>query len=156
MRLGFGSRRITLALITIAGVVVFAPQAVAQPFEPTTTTVEASPAAATTSQEVVLTATVTCPGFPAEGGLGVTFFAGSELLDTVPLDASGEAELATTFDAPGSYTITAAYNGNSDCGASNDTTIVDVTDAPTPPESCGCSGDLSNLHNVVINNGDNW
>jgi Bacterial Ig-like domain (group 3) len=155
MRLGFGPRRITLALITLAGVVVFAPQAVAQPFETTTTTVEASPAAATTGQEVVLTATVTCPGFPPGGGLGVTFFAGSELLDTMPLNASEEAALTTTFDAPGSYTITASYNGNSDCGASYDEMIVDVTDAPTPPEPCGCGGDLINLHNVGINNGDN-
>jgi Big-like domain-containing protein len=155
MRLGFGPRRITLALMTLAGVVVFAPQALAQDFAPTTTTVEASPAAATTGQEVDLTATVTCEGFPPEGGLGVTFFAGSELLDTKTLDASGEAAHTTTFDAPGSYKITAAYNGNSNCRASFDEMFVDVTSTPTPPEPCDCNGDFINLHNVGVNNGDN-
>ena len=75
---------------------LFAPQAWAQPV-PSTTTVQASPASATTGEQVVLTATVTCPGFPPTGGLGVTFFDGPDLLDTVPVNVGGQASLTTSF-----------------------------------------------------------
>jgi hypothetical protein len=50
-------------------------QASAQPLEPTTTTVQASPNSATVGQQVMLSSTVGCPGF-IPGGLGVTFFDG--------------------------------------------------------------------------------
>ncbi|GAA3093178.1 hypothetical protein GCM10010464_65980 [Pseudonocardia yunnanensis] len=77
-------------------------------------------------------ATVTCSA-PPGGGLGVTFFDGANLLDTVPVDANGSASLATSFDTTGTHEITAAYNGNDNCGASNDTTTVEISDAPPPP-----------------------
>jgi hypothetical protein len=73
------------------------------------------------------------PGFPPQGGLGVTFFDGPNLLDTVPVNASGQASLTTTFTAEGAYEITAAYNGNGNCGASNVATTAQVTSEPPRP-----------------------
>jgi Bacterial Ig-like domain (group 3) len=146
VKLGFGGLRcIALVFVVLAGLLAFAAQAVAQPVVTSTTTVEASPAQANTGQEIVLTATVTCPGFSPTGGLGVTFFAGPDLLDTVPVGANGQATLTTSFDTPGNRTITAAYNGNQNCSASNDTTVVQVSEAPDPPKPC-CGG-------LIINNG---
>ncbi|MDT7654532.1 MAG: hypothetical protein QOI36_5938 [Pseudonocardiales bacterium] len=142
-----GTRRIVLTFIALAGLLVFTPQAWAQPVQ-SATTVQASPASATTGQQVALTATVTCRGF-IPGGLGVTFFDGPNLLDTVPVDASGQATLTTSFTTEGTHTITAAYNGYNNCGASNSTTTVQVTAAPTPPTPptpCGCGSGLVNIH----------
>jgi hypothetical protein len=144
-----------MTFLALAGMLVFAPQAWAQPVQ-STTTVQASPSSATTGQEVVLTATVTCPGFPPQGGLGVTFFDGANLLDTVPVDASGQASLTTTFTTEGAHEITAAYNGNGNCGASSATTTVQVTSGPTPPTPptpCGCGSGLVNIHNSGNNGG---
>ncbi|MFD1524079.1 Ig-like domain-containing protein [Pseudonocardia yunnanensis] len=128
---GWGRRRIALAFIALAALLAFAPQASAQPAQ-SSTTAQASPASATVGEEVVLMATVTCSA-PPGGGLGVTFFDGANLLDTVPVDANGSASLATSFDTTGTHEITAAYNGNDNCGASNDTTTVEISDAPPPP-----------------------
>ncbi|GAA1216827.1 hypothetical protein GCM10009608_62430 [Pseudonocardia alaniniphila] len=151
------ARRIILTFLALAGMLVFAPQAWAQPVQ-STTTVQASPSSATVGQEVVLTATVTCPGFPPQGGLGVTFFDGANLLDTVPVNGSGQASLTTTFTTVGPHEITAAYNGNGNCGASNATTTVQVTsapDPPNPPTPCPCGGGsgLVNIHNSGNNGG---
>lgn len=149
------SRRIILTFIALAGMLVFAPQAWAQPVQ-STTTVQASPSSATTGQEVVLTATVTCPGFPPQGGLGVTFFDGPNLLDTVPVNVSGQASLTTSFTTEGAHEITAAYNGNGNCGASNDTMTAQVTSVPTPPApttSCRCGSGLVNIYDSGNNGG---
>lgn len=125
--------RIAVAFAGFAGVVAFPLQASAQTPEPTTTTVQASPASAMVGQQVVLSSMVSCPGF-VPGGLGVTFFDGEDLLATVPLDASGNASETTTFSTAGSHTITAAYNGDANCAASNSVTTVQVTTAsPVPP-----------------------
>jgi hypothetical protein len=148
-RYGRGLRRIALAFIALGGLLAFSPQASAQASASSMTTVQASPAAATTEEQVVLAATVGCPGF-TPGGLGVTFFDGPDLLDTVPLNASGQATLTTSFATVGTHTITAAYNGDGNCGASNDTTTVEVSAAPTPPTPptpCGCGGGLVNIVN---------
>lgn len=146
-RYKWGLRRIALAFIALAGLMVFSPQASAQPFDPSSTTVQASPAAAEVGEQVVLTATVACPGH-TPGGLGVSFFDGPDLLDTVPLDTAGQATLTTSFATEGAHTITAAYNGDDNCAASNATTTVQVSAAPTPPPppaSCGCG-----LINIII------
>jgi hypothetical protein len=148
-------RRIVLTFIALAGLLVFTPQAWAQ--VPSTTTVQAAPATATTGEPVVLTATVTCTASPA-GGLGVTFFDGGDLLDTVPLNAGGQASLTHSFATEGTHTITAAYNGNNNCGASSSTTTVQISAAPptppTPPTpSCGCGSGLVNIHNSGNNGG---
>jgi hypothetical protein len=111
---------------------VSATQASAQPLNPSSTTVQATPASATVGQAVTLTVQVSCPADPS-GGLGVTLFDGSNLLATVPVDSTGAGSLATNFSTTGSHVITAAYNGDSDCAASNNTTTVDVASSPTPP-----------------------
>lgn len=94
-------------------------------------------------------ATVTCAASPV-GGLGVTFFDGPDLLDTVPVDADGNAVLPTSFDIAGSHEITAAYNGNDNCSASNDTTTVEVSDAPPPPTPP--AGGLFNFGEIASGN----
>jgi len=137
----------------LASVVAFASPAAAA--VPSTTSVTATPAAATVGQTVQLTATVTCSADPS-GGLGVTFFDGPDLLATAPVNASGQATLPTTFSTTGSHTITAAYNGNADCFASNSTTTVQVSEAPPVPPTTPCllCGSLigftvGNIHNEV-------
>ncbi|KIF78977.1 hypothetical protein QR77_19020 [Streptomyces sp. 150FB] len=91
----------------------------------------------------------------------MTFFDDSTLLDTVPVNANGQASYTTTFTTVGSHTITAAYNGTAECDASNNTTTVQVTSAPTPPDPtpgfcllvCGglinfSVGDINNTVNI--------
>ncbi|MFD4791530.1 Ig-like domain-containing protein [Streptomyces sp. NPDC058459] len=99
---------------------------------PSSTTVTASPQSTTVNNPVQLLATVDCPSDPT-GGLGVTFFDGSDLLGTVPVNAGGQAGYTAAFTTAGTHTITAAYNGNADCDASNSTTDVQVTAAATTP-----------------------
>jgi hypothetical protein len=99
---------------------------------PSGTTVTATPQSGEAGTPVQLAATVDCPADPT-GGLGVTFFDGGDLLDTVPVNANGQAGYTATFTAAGSHTVTAAYNGNAQCDASSSTTTVQVTSAPKPP-----------------------
>jgi len=135
----------------LAGLAVSATQASAQALDPSTTMVQASPASANVGQAVTLTAEVSCPADPSTG-LGVTFFDGSNLLATVPVDSTGDASLATNFSATGSHVITAAYNGDSDCAASNNTTTVDVTSAPASPSLIGpVLGDINIGNNYTYN-----
>jgi hypothetical protein len=150
--------RSLVPVAALAAVVTFASSASAA--VPSTTAVQASPSSATVGQSVTLTAAVTCSEDPS-GGLGVSFFDGGDLLDTVPVDASGQAVETATFTTTGDHTITAAYNGNDNCGASNDVTTVTVTSAPTPPTPptggfclLACGGlfgfSVGDIHNVVI------
>lgn len=144
-------RWIALSLFAFVGLLAFSTQASAQILNPSTTTVQASPSSAAVGQQVVLTATVSCPGF-TPGGLGVTFFDGPNLLDTVPLDASGQATYTTTFTTTGSHTITAAYNGDSNCAASNNTTTVQISTAPPPPPPptpCGCGSINIDIRDLI-------
>lgn len=131
-----------------AGVTVAALAAVAATASPaaaagSVTTVTASPAAVVAGGSVQLTATVTCPSNPG-GGLGVTFFDGGDVLDTVPVSTAGRAQYAVSFTAPGSHTITAAYNGNGACDASSGSTRVLVLPSSSGPGSgacpCACGG----------------
>ncbi|CAM5257140.1 Ig-like domain-containing protein [Streptomyces hirsutus] len=116
-----------LALAAVVGLASPAAAAV-----DSTTTVTASPSAADVGVPVTLTATVTCDADPS-GGLGVTFFDGGDILNTVPVGADGQAEHTTAFSTTGTHTITAAYNGNDNCFASNNTTTVVVSAVPVPP-----------------------
>ncbi|WP_433288524.1 Ig-like domain-containing protein [Pseudonocardia sp. CA-142604] len=153
---GLGRRRVVLAFIALSALLAFAPQASAQPAE-SSTVAGASPSEATVGERVVLMATITCPGSP-EGGLGVTFWDGSDLLATAPVDAEGNAELATSFVTTGTHTITAAYNGNDICSASNDETTVEISDAPppTPPSGGLISFDRFANGNTFNNIGNNY
>lgn len=117
------------------------------------TTVTATPPTAAVNTPVQLQATIDCPADPT-GGLGVTFFDGSDLLDTVLVNANGQASYTATFTTVGTHTIVAAYNGNANCDASNNRTTVQVTSAPTPPTPApglcllACGG-LINYHFTV-------
>lgn len=117
-------------ILALAAVVGLASPAAAA--ADSTTTVTASPSAANVGVSVTLTATVTCDADPS-GGLGVTFFDGGNLLDTVPVSGSGQAQHRAAFTTTGTHTITAAYNGNDNCFASSNTTTVVVSAAPVPP-----------------------
>jgi len=135
--------------MALAGLLVFTPQAWAQPVG-STTAVVAVPDEATVGESVDLIATVDCTAF-TPGGLGVTFFDGSTLLDTVPVDAGGQATLTTSFATEGTHLITAAYNGFADCSASNSTTTVDVSEEPTPPTPpTPPTSDDCRVNNLVI------
>ncbi|MFD3945275.1 Ig-like domain-containing protein [Streptomyces sp. NPDC058579] len=155
----FTPRRGRLVVATaMAAVLGLASPAWAVPSE---TTVTATPQTAQVGATVQLTATVDCTGDPT-GGVGMTFFAGTDDLDTVPVNANGQASITTTFNTVGPHTITASYNGNSECDASNSTTTVQVTAAPTPPDptpglcllACGglinfSTGDINNTVNIT-------
>jgi large repetitive protein len=93
----------------------------------------------TFGQPVTLTASVASDG-PGEGiPTGeVTFYDGGSVLDTLPLDAAGQATLITGSLGPGDHSITAVYGGATDfvggqCGAvsqsvvPSDTQVVLVT-----------------------------
>jgi hypothetical protein len=123
-----------LVPVTLAGLAVSATQASAQ--VDSTTTVTASPMVAGVGQSVTLTAEVTCAGDPS-GGLGLSFSDGPNLIATVPVDSSGDASLTTTFSTAGTHTITASYDGNSNCYASYSTMTVTVTAVPIPPGLIG-------------------
>ncbi|MFE7126231.1 Ig-like domain-containing protein [Streptomyces sp. NPDC057617] len=138
-----------------AAVVAFATPAAAA--VPSMTTVQATPSSATVGQSVQLTATVTCEGDPS-GGLGMTFFDGGDILNTVPVGADGQASYTASFTTTGTHTITAAYNGNDNCGASNDETAVVVSTTPVPPTPPNrpcllvCGGALINFSTGNIHN----
>jgi hypothetical protein len=77
-----------------------------------TTTSLSAPGSATAGQVVTLAATVQAQTFPVEIG-SVTFLSGKQVLGTVQVTSStpGTAKLLTRF-GPGSYSLTAQYNGN--------------------------------------------
>ncbi|MEU6347045.1 Ig-like domain-containing protein [Streptomyces sp. NPDC046977] len=141
---------VTAAAIAAAGILAF--PAVAA--EPSATDLQVTPSAPALNAPVELIATVSCNADPS-GGLGVTFFDGPDLLATVPVPADGRATYATSFTTTGSHTITAAYNGNDECSASNDTATVEVSSGPAPlPGFCFivCGGSVINYPIDVHNN----
>ncbi|MFF3613589.1 Ig-like domain-containing protein [Streptomyces sp. NPDC002580] len=148
-----------VAAAAAATVLSLAPSAAAA--DQSSTTVQATPSSATTGQLVTLDATVTCSSDPS-GGLGVSFFDGSELLATAPVSPAGHSSLTTGFTTTGTHTITATYNGDDTCGASYSTTTVTVSQAPAPPADrpgcllCGLIdfhvGDIRNEVNVNSHN----
>jgi len=130
------------AALALAAVVASASPAAAVP---SATNVTASPSVTTVGSPVLLTATVTCTSDPS-GGLGVTFFSNGDLLATVPVSASGVAQYSVSFATAGTRTITAAYNGNGACDASNGTTTVTVSSVPKPPYPGHCSRPCGGLY----------
>ncbi|MER5506115.1 Ig-like domain-containing protein [Streptomyces sp. NPDC002766] len=118
------------------------------------TTVTAIPASAVVGSSVLLTATVDCTADPS-GGLGVTFFDGPTLLDTVPVGADGQAGYTATFTTAGPHNITAAYNGNAECDASSATTTVQVTPPAPGPTPGGCFLLCNGLINFSVSDSNN-
>ncbi|MDX3076988.1 Ig-like domain-containing protein [Streptomyces sp. NPDC088354] len=132
------------AFAAIAAVVGVASPAAAAPVQ-STTTLQVSPSTAAARTPVRLTATVVCTGDPS-GGLGMTFFDGGDILTTVPVAPNGQATWVAEFTTTGAHTITAAYNGNDNCFASNNTATVTVTPAEDCPWGHGlCRDDHGHL-----------
>src|SRR4051812_44312578 len=73
----------------------------------TTTTLRASPSPGVVGQQIALTATVT--GASPTGT--ITFKSGKTTLGTAAL-SGGVATLNTSFAAPGTYSLTAVYGGD--------------------------------------------
>lgn len=154
------ARKVGLVIAVAAATVLsLAPSAAA--LDPSSTTVQATPSSATTGRLVTLGATVTCNSDPS-GGLGVSFFDGPNLLATAPVSADGRSSLTTGFTTTGTHTITAAYNGDDTCGASNGVTDVTVSQAPAPPAGnpgcllCGLIGfQVGDVHNDINVNSNN-
>ncbi|WP_411575148.1 Ig-like domain-containing protein [Streptomyces fradiae] len=124
--------------VTSAAMAVVLGTATSAAAAPSSTSVIALPASTTVGSPVQLTATVSCDSDPS-GGLGMSFFDGGDLLGTVPVAANGQAAHTTSFTTVGQHTITAAYNGNDGCDASNGTAAVQVSSS-TPPPSPGLPG----------------
>ncbi len=74
--------------------------------------------------QVTFTATVvpTAPGSVAPTGT-VTFYSGSTVLGTVPINSQGQATLPVTFKKAGSYKITVKYSGDANFAASTSTAL---------------------------------
>lgn len=99
-----------------------------------TTTLQVSPVTAAVRAPVQLTATVVCAGDPSGiNDVGMTFFDGGDILQTVPVAPNGLATYTAKFQTAGVHTITAAYNGNANCFASHAEATVTVTEAPYCP-----------------------
>ncbi|MEU0673474.1 Ig-like domain-containing protein [Streptomyces sp. NPDC006172] len=118
--------------VTSAALAVVLATATSAAAAPSSTSVTAAPASTTVGSPVQLTATVTCGSDPS-GGLGMSFFDGADLLDTVPVGIDGQANYIVSFSSTGTHNITAAYNGNGACDASNSTTTVQVSASSVPP-----------------------
>ncbi|MFI6650497.1 Ig-like domain-containing protein [Streptomyces sp. NPDC050529] len=148
-------------VVAVAATTVLSLATAAAAADPSSTTVQATPSSAVTGQLVTLEATVTCSSDPS-GGLGVTFFDSSDLLATAPVSADGRSSLTTGFTTTGTHNITAAYNGDDSCSASNGNSTVAVSQAPSPPANnpgcllCGLIdfhvGDIHNEVNVNSHN----
>ncbi|WP_406458698.1 Ig-like domain-containing protein [Streptomyces sp. NBC_00876] len=159
MKACLGRKAGLVVAVAAATLLSFAPSAAAA--DQSSTTVQAIPSPAATGQLVTLDARVTCNSDPS-GGLGVSFFDGSDLLATAPVSADGHSSLTTGFTTTGAHTITAAYNGDDSCSASSATTTVTVSQAPSPPANnpgcllCGLIdfhvGDIHNEVNVNSHN----
>ncbi|MDB5542610.1 MAG: Outer rane autotransporter barrel [Devosia sp.] len=96
-----------------------------------TTTLSITPNPVAPGEEVTLVATVAATAGEVTGGLGVTFFDGSVLLDTVEVvdgPLSGTATLTTSFSTAGPHIITAAFNGTTSVGASSIEGTADVVE----------------------------
>ena len=86
----------------------------------TTTTLAVTPASPAVNQPVTLTATVHWTGTGVAPTGTVSFYDGSTLLGTAPLQTDGTAAITTTFGG-GPHAITATYSGDSRYAASSST-----------------------------------
>ncbi len=93
----------------------------------TITTIATSGSPATAGTNVTFTATVTTTTGVVSGT--VNFSDGSTLLGTGTLNSSGVATFSTTTLAPGSHTITAAFQANTNFNASSATLTQTITAA---------------------------
>jgi hypothetical protein len=68
----------------------------------------------------------------------------------------GQAVYTADLSSIGTHTVTAAYNGNANCGVSHDETTVVISADPVPPTPCllACGGlinfDVGDVHHEVF------
>ncbi len=99
----------------------------------TRTTLTVAPASASTGTAVTFTATVTETGGSAVPGGTVKFMNGSTVLGSGTLNGSGVASFSSSTLAAGSYSVTAAYQGDSSNAASSSSaTSLAITTASAP------------------------
>jgi Bacterial Ig-like domain (group 3) len=94
----------------------------------TSVKVTASPASTTTGKAVTFTAVVS----PSSSAGTVTFWVGATRLGSATV-MSGKATFPHTWNADGTYTVTAAYGGNATHAKSSGTTKVTVAAPPVDP-----------------------
>ncbi len=131
-----------LAVLSFAVPVLTAltPAAIAQ--SSTTTDLSITPSTVSNGEHATLTATVTAAAGSIPSGT-VGFYAGSTLFATVHLSGAGVAALTLSSGtiAPGKYSVTAKYNGNStDSGsASSPVTAIILAETSTKLSSAASS-----------------
>jgi sugar lactone lactonase YvrE len=91
----------------------------------TTTTLSSSGSTATVGAAVTFTATVTSANGPAPAGT-VEFMNGSIVLGNATVNPNGTATLVLSSLSPGTYSIVAAYNGDTDDAASSSTALPEI------------------------------
>jgi hypothetical protein len=99
----------------------------------TATTLTVAPASANTGTSVSFTATVTETSGSAAPTGTVKFMNGSNTLGSADLNSSGVASFASATLAAGSYSVTAAYQGDSDNAASSSAAVALSLTTPAPP-----------------------
>ena len=115
---------------------------------PTATTLTVSPSVASPGQVVTLTATVLSDNDPVTVGT-VTFLNGKQVLGTVQVVNSGQSSGTATLKLgfpPGTYQLTAQYNGNNDFKAS--------TSGPQPLTVNGTEPTITTV--TATPDGGNW
>src|SRR5271167_4205117 len=120
LRLRLRHNRRLLAAVMVLLVLLLLPL-IAEAQQPTTTSLTVQPSNASPAQVVTLTATVIADSEPVTVGT-VTFLSGKQVLGTVQVEGGsgslpGTATLKLGFP-PGTYQLTAQYNGNNDFRAS--------------------------------------
>jgi autotransporter-associated beta strand protein len=110
----------------------------------TTTTLSATPLAATAGQTVTLSVNVAPAGTGAPIPTGtVTFTSGTTTLGSAGLDTGGNAVFTTTTLPVGASTITAQYSGDSNYTASTSAAVTVTVTASTTPGQAGTTVTLS-------------
>jgi hypothetical protein len=98
----------------------------------TSTLLSTSNPAAGTGENVTFTATVAASGGSANIPAGpVLFYNGTTMIGTANLNATGQAAFETAFAAPGVYSITAAYGGNTNYGPSTSAPVMEAVVTPS-------------------------
>jgi subtilisin-like proprotein convertase family protein len=103
---------------------------------PTATSLASSANPSRHGADVLLTATVSSPGSPVTEG-AVTFSDGTTVLGTVPVEATGTAELTTAELAAGPHRITARFTDATGTFAASKFVVHQFVDAPTTAPAAG-------------------
>jgi RHS repeat-associated protein len=97
---------------------------------PTSTSLSPSTNPGVIGASVSFTATVTSDAGTGTGA--VVFYDGSELVDSAPLDSSGEATFTTTDLALGDHSISAIYVGDGNFASSSSSAVDEAINPPAP------------------------